>query len=144
MVQNKSLYKNAFLEQISLLKDGELTIPLFQEFIQKQFKDILEKKKTITFDENTNTIKKGHEPLSDKLTLSEFRLLRLLLENPEEVLEREKIIKSVWQDSKSVAGVTDQAVDQLVFRLRKKIEADPNQPQYLQTVKGRGIKLVNQ
>src|SRR5258706_3262701 len=142
-VEKKSSFDSTFLEQISLLQDGKITIPLFKDFLQKQFVSDLESKKEITFDADTNTIKKGHETLSDKLTLSEFRLLRLLLESPDKVLEREEIIKSVWQDSKSVAGVTDQAVDQLVFRLRKKIETDLNHPQYIQTVKGRGIKLVN-
>ncbi|HEX7042540.1 MAG TPA: helix-turn-helix domain-containing protein, partial [Patescibacteria group bacterium] len=57
------------------------------------------------------------------------------------VVDREQIIQAVWTDSKTYAGVSDQAVDQLIFRLRKKIEDDPNNPTHIQTVKGRGIKF---
>ena len=60
--------------------------------------------------------------LSDQLTSSEFRLLKFFLENQNKVLGREEIINAVWKDTKSQEGVTDQALDQLIFRLRKKIE----------------------
>ena len=44
---------------------------------------------------------------------------------------------------KTTEGVTDQALDQLIFRLRKKIEDDPNNPEFIQTIKGRGLKFSN-
>jgi len=62
-----------------------------------------------------------------------------LLENEGKVLERDKIIPNVWQEMASTAGVTDQAFDQLIFRLRKKIEQEPNRPLHLLSVKGRGL-----
>ena len=97
----------------------------------------------LTFDYVLNEIKKGEVIISDTLTSSEFRLLKFLLENPDRLLQRDEIIESVWQDTKSQEGVTDQALDQLIFRLRKKIEDDPNNPNHLQTVKGRGIRFVS-
>ena len=98
---------------------------------------------TIQYDAVANDIKKGDITLSDILTSSEFRLLKFLLENPDRLLQRDEIIKAVWKDTKSQEGVTDQALDQLIFRLRKKIEDDPNNPKYLQTVKGRGIRFIS-
>jgi two-component system, OmpR family, alkaline phosphatase synthesis response regulator PhoP len=81
--------------------------------------------------------------LSDQLTSSEFRLLRYLLQNEDRVIEREELINVVWGDNKSTAGITDQAVDQLIFRLRRKIEEDANHPTHLQTVKGRGFTFAS-
>ncbi len=65
-----------------------------------------------------------------------------MLQHQDQILDREEIISVVWQENATTAGVTEQAVDQLVFRLRRKIEKDPNNPVHLQTIKGRGIKFV--
>ena len=97
----------------------------------------------IQYDAVSNEIRKGDVILSDSLTSSEFKLLKFLLESPDKIIEREEIIKSVWSDAKSTEGVTDQALDQLIFRLRKKIEDDPNNPTHIQTLKGRGFRFVS-
>ena len=52
--------------------------------------------------------------------LLEFKLLKFFIDNPDRIIEREEIIKAVWKDEKTTEGVTDQALDQLIFRLRKK------------------------
>jgi DNA-binding winged helix-turn-helix (wHTH) protein len=66
-----------------------------------------------------------------------------MIENKERILEKEEIINAVWKEAKTTLGVTDQALDQLIFRLRKKIEENPNVPQHLLTIKGRGFKFTN-
>lgn len=128
-----------FLEAIFLTKAGKPTIPLFADFstviTQKQTNEPL------IYDNATNTIKKGLQTISDNLTGAEFRLLRLLLTNRDRVVERDEIIAAVWQQTTTTSGVSDQAIDQLIFRLRKKIEPDPTSPTLLQTIKGRGVKL---
>lgn len=130
-----------FLEKVGLLQEGKVQIPLLGEMIRKkQFSDTSKEK--IVFAEDTNTIKKGYSMLSDMLTNAEFRLLKHLLQNEAKVIDRDEIIGVVWKEGKSTAGVTDQAIDQLVFRLRRKIEDDPNNPAHLQTVKGRGIRFT--
>lgn len=133
-----SLITNTFLDEIGLVKNKQIAIPLFAAFVRELPKTEISQQ--IIFDSLTNTIKKGQNTLSDTLTASEFRLLAYLLQHPDEVISRDDIIQTVWKDAASTAGVTDQAVDQLVFRLRKKIEANPTSPQYIQTIKGRGIK----
>jgi len=131
-----------YLEQVGLLQEGQIQIPLFAEFIALEYKDAAKSLQKIVYDENTNTIHKGAAVLSDQLTSSEFRLLKYLLQNEERVIERDELISVVWGDNKSTAGITDQAVDQLIFRLRRKIEEDANNPIHLQTVKGRGFKFI--
>lgn len=132
----------AYLEQLGLLKDKKIQIPLFEQFIDAQFQMTQIEKAKIIYDMQTNSIRKGEELLSDQLTASEFRMLRFLLQRPDQIIEREELIDAVWGDNKSTAGITDQAVDQLIFRLRRKIEEDANSPVHLQTVKGRGFKFV--
>jgi len=132
--------KTDFLEKVHLMESGQITLPLFSKYLTTQSPQTHEE--PITYDPLTNTIKKGSFVISDRLTSSEFRLLRYLIENPTRVLEREQIITAVWKDTASTLGVTDQALDQLIFRLRKKIEDNPNNPMHIQTVKGRGVQFT--
>lgn len=133
----------SYLEAVGVVKDKRIQIPLLEEFIHTTLNVASQTQAShIVYDEHTNTIKKGDEIVSDKLTASEFRLLRYLLQNTDRVVEREELIDAVWGDNKSTAGITDQAIDQLIFRLRRKIEGDTNNPIHLQTVKGRGFKFV--
>jgi hypothetical protein len=132
-----------YLEQVGLVQDAQIQIPLFATFIQTEYKDVANTLQKITYDEHTNTIRKGISVLSDQLTSSEFRLLRYLLQNEGRIIERDELIDVVWGDNKSTAGITDQAVDQLIFRVRRKIEEDANHPVHLQTVKGRGFTFTS-
>ncbi|HVA96106.1 MAG TPA: winged helix-turn-helix domain-containing protein [Candidatus Acidoferrales bacterium] len=132
-----------YLEQVGLVTDSHIQIPLFTAFIATEYKDVAKSLQKISYDEHTNSIRKGSTVLSDQLTSSEFRLLRYLLQNEGRVIERDELISIVWGDNKSTAGITDQAVDQLIFRVRRKIEEDANHPVHLQTVKGRGFTFTS-
>lgn len=134
---------NVFLDEsypvlAGLFKDGEVMIPLFKDVLSQFPKPATEK---IMFISETNEVKQGEESLTEKLSPSEFKLLRFLIQNKERICEKEEIIESVWKDTQTQEGVTDQALDQIIYRLRKKIEEDPNNPSHIQTVKGRGYKF---
>lgn len=131
----------SYLENVGLIDKNKLTIPLLKDYALEKNKLLAENEK-IVFDQNSNEIKKGNLVISDKLTSFELKLLKFLILNKEKIVEREDVIKAVWKDIPSTAGVTDQALDQLVFRLRKKIETDPNKPEHILTVKGRGFKFT--
>jgi len=62
-------------------------------------------------------------------------LLRILAARPGEVISREDLAK------RTGAGL-ERSVDVQVTRLRRKVEADPRAPVYLQTVRGVGYKLA--
>ncbi len=70
------------------------------------------------------------------LTGGEAALLGLLARTPGDVLSREAIGQSLGMDE---AG--ERAIDVQVTRLRRKIEADPREPRFLHTVRGRGYVL---
>ncbi|MBI2621405.1 MAG: winged helix-turn-helix domain-containing protein [Candidatus Levybacteria bacterium] len=128
----------AHLEKVGLIKDGKITVPLLEAFAKDQIET---KSQDIVFDEQANEIRKGEIIISEGLTSSEFKLLKFMAQNSGKILERDEIINAVWADLSSTAGVSEQALDQLIFRVRKKIEENPNQPQHIQTVKGRGFKF---
>ena len=74
-----------------------------------------------------------------KLTKTEFELLELLVSYPDEVLSREFITNQIWRDSELYQH--SRALDVHVQRLRKKIEFDIENPQYIVTVAGVGYKF---
>jgi len=74
-----------------------------------------------------------------RLTTGEYRLLLLLNQHPNEVLDRDAIL----QDLKGYEhNPFDRSVDVQINRLRRKIEADPSNPQYIRTVRGSGYMFV--
>jgi DNA-binding response OmpR family regulator len=71
--------------------------------------------------------------LEVRLTNLEFRLLHLLMARPGHVFSAEEIIEALWGEY----GNGDQVLlKNVVYRLRKKIEADPSRPVFLQTWQG--------
>jgi len=79
--------------------------------------------------------------LDPPLSASQFNLLRILYEQSGEVVARSEIIQAVW--GKAAEGVTEQALDALVRRLRDRLaEIDPIWD-YIVTVRGHGLRLDN-
>jgi two-component system OmpR family response regulator len=73
------------------------------------------------------------------LTAGEFDLLAVFIRNPGRVLSRDFLLEHTRGRE---ASPFDRAVDVLIGRLRKKIEADAQQPQILKSVRGAGYILV--
>ncbi|HET8996768.1 MAG TPA: response regulator transcription factor [Acetobacteraceae bacterium] len=71
-----------------------------------------------------------------RLTGGEAALLAALARKPNEVLSREDIAAALDMDETG-----ERAIDVQVTRLRRKIEADPREPRFLHTVRGRGYVL---
>jgi two-component system, OmpR family, response regulator RegX3 len=84
-----------------------------------------------------------HEVLVDgervHLTLSEFKVLSLLAEQPDAVVSRRELMQHLWA-SQHVGD--EHACEVHISNLRRKIERDPTQPERLVTVRGSGYKLV--
>jgi pSer/pThr/pTyr-binding forkhead associated (FHA) protein len=76
------------------------------------------------------------------LAPKEFALLGYLYEHQGQVCSKDDIGIAVWPEYQE--GVYDYQVENLVRRLRSKIESDPSDPQMLLTVRGLGYKLVMQ
>jgi DNA-binding response OmpR family regulator len=71
-------------------------------------------------------------------TATEFRLLEYLARHPGRVFTRDQLLDAVWRDTHYV---TPRSVDVYVRRIREKIEADPDEPRCLKTVRGAGYRF---
>ena len=89
---------------------------------------------TAQFDPERGELRDTNGPV--RLTGGEVALLTALARKPNEVLTREDIAAALSMDD---AG--ERAIDVQVTRLRRKIEADPREPRFLHTVRGRGYVL---
>ena len=74
-----------------------------------------------------------------RLTATESQLMRIFATCPGEPVSRAKLVEDLGRDG---GQAQERAVDVQITRLRRKIEADPKQPRYLQTVRGAGYMLV--
>ncbi|MGI9103123.1 MAG: winged helix-turn-helix domain-containing protein [Terriglobales bacterium] len=71
-------------------------------------------------------------------TATEFRLLDYLARHAGRVFSRDQLLDAVWRDT---TFVTPRSVDVYIRRLREKIERDPENPEYLRTVRGMGYRF---
>jgi two-component system response regulator MtrA len=74
-----------------------------------------------------------------ELTILENRILLYFLKNKNKVINREELMMEVWGYN---ADVNTRTLDMHIVRLRKKIETNPDYPQFLQTVRGVGYKFA--
>ena len=91
----------------------------------------------LELDTASQTATLAGEPVD--LTNTEFQLLATLVRQPGRILTREQLLEAVH--GYSFEGY-DRSVDSHIKNLRRKIEANPRQPQYLQTVYGVGYRFV--
>jgi two-component system, OmpR family, phosphate regulon response regulator OmpR len=89
---------------------------------------------TAEFDVERGELRDANGPI--RLTGGEAALLSALARKANEVLSREEIAEALGMDDSS-----ERAIDVQVVRLRRKIEADPREPRFLHTVRGRGYVL---
>lgn len=80
--------------------------------------------------------------LDPPLSNLQFKLLVLLMESAGRIISRSEVITTVWGSQESV-GVSDQALDALVRRLRDRIAEIDDQHDYIITVRGQGFRLNN-
>ncbi|MCZ4255376.1 response regulator [Sulfitobacter sp. G21635-S1] len=74
-----------------------------------------------------------------RLTATEVQLMRIFAAQPGEPMSRARLVEELGRDR---GQAQERAVDVQITRLRRKIEVNPKQPQYLQTVRGAGYMLA--
>jgi len=92
----------------------------------------------LQIDLNTRTVKKKGELI--KLTITEYSLLALFAKNDGKVLTHQYLLRAIWGP-----GFINQSQYLRVFiaQIRKKIEDDPNRPEYLLTESGVGYRFIS-
>ncbi|NOU96540.1 response regulator [Paenibacillus sp. LMG 31456] len=96
-----------------------------------------EGKDPVTLDYDRRSIFVNHTFV--ETTYSEFELMKLLVNNKEKVFSRDQLINTLRGID---SFVNDRSIDVHIANLRKKIEKDPKEPQFIKTVWGIGYKYV--
>ncbi len=91
----------------------------------------------VRFDIERSELMRGEDLI--RLTATEVQLMRIFAANLREPVSRSKLVEDLGRDK---GQAQERAVDVQITRLRRKIEADPKQPRYLQTVRGEGYMLA--
>lgn len=91
----------------------------------------------IRYDTERGEMWKGDDLV--RLTSTEAQLMRIFSARPGEPLSRAQLVEDLGRDK---GQAQERAVDVQITRLRRKIESDPKQPRYLQTVRGAGYMLA--
>ena len=80
------------------------------------------------------------EPLAPPLSRKEFDVLELLYQHRGDAVSRDDIARVGWPE-RGGGDVGNQEIEQCIRRLRRRIEPDPGNPQYVITVRGYGFKI---
>jgi pSer/pThr/pTyr-binding forkhead associated (FHA) protein len=96
----------------------------------------------LVMDEAQRSLLINGQPLDPALSLAQFRLLKTLYDAQGGVVDRDTIIEAVWPGTGG-SGVSEQAIDALVRRLRDRL-AELDDYNYIVTVRGHGFRLDNE
>jgi hypothetical protein len=84
----------------------------------------------------------GNQEVLPPLSVPQFKLLQLLYDQPDKVVSRQELVVTIWGEEEAI-GVSEQALDALIRRLRQRLaEIDPTH-EYLVTIRGHGLRLDN-
>lgn len=114
---------------------SESTVPVLLEQIRRQ-------KGRLSLDRESRRVFIVEVEIDPPLSLPQYRLLELLYDAEGAVCTRDEVVQAVWPEAMG-EGVSEQAIDALVRRLRDRLnEIDPEH-QYVVTVRGHGFRLDN-
>jgi len=153
--KNGTFINGVKVEEPHLLQDGDIVqIALFQYFVYLSSEATIpldsaslptpEKphERGLYYDSRARRVWVGQVEVQPPLSAAQFRLLQLLFDREGEVIARDELISGVW-GQEDLAGVSDQAFDALVRRLRKRLTDMDSTHAYITTVRGFGVKFEN-
>ncbi len=138
-----------------LLKDGDIVqIALAQKFvylsadatlpldIEEPATPEVPEKKRLRIDKRSRRVWIMDQEVLPPLSVSQYRLLAALYESNSEIIPREQLVSNVWGEEDAI-GVSEQALDALVRRLRDRLASIDPGHSYVVTVRGHGLRLDN-
>jgi predicted component of type VI protein secretion system len=96
----------------------------------------------IRVDKESRRVYIAEQELDPPLSVQQYRLLELLIDANGSLVSRQQVVERVWE-GENAYGVSEQAIDALVRRLRDRVaERDPDH-EYIVTVRGHGLRFEN-
>lgn len=96
----------------------------------------------LMMDQKSRRVWVNQQQVTPPLSAQQFKLLWVLYENQGQVISRVDLVAAVWGEEQT-AGVSDQALDALIRRLRDRLAALDTTRQYINSVRGHGVQLDN-
>jgi DNA-binding response OmpR family regulator len=90
-------------------------------------------------DEDAQDVWVDGQRISPQVSPAQFCLLQLLVARPDRVCTRAEIMSAIWPSA--VGGVSEDAIDGLIKRVRARLSEVPNGDRFLKNVRGRGLIL---
>ena len=146
--KNGTIHNGAEVAGPVMLQDGDLlSIALAQQFLfltSDATMPLAEgiRNGRLLMDQKSRRVWVNQQQVNPPLSAQQFKLLWMLYENQGQVLSRADLVTTVWGEEQ-MAGVSDQALDALIRRLRDRLAALDPTHQYIDTVRGHGIRLDN-
>ena len=128
------------LAQSFLYVSSDATLPL--ESVISQVSSVEREGLRLKLDVRSHRLWIMGEEMDPPLSVAQFHLLELLYDRPGKVVSRNELVEHVWSEDEAI-GVSEQALDALIRRLRDRLAAiDPNH-NYIVTIRGHGLRLDN-
>lgn len=130
------------VKALNLGVDDYMKKPFSLAVLKARIRNLLRRKESNNFIESNgirinttnNTIYMNETKID--VTAVEYKLLRYLIENKDQVLSKEQILSHIWDTKEKYVDANIVSVN--IRRLRIKIEENPSQPKYIKTVHGMG------
>lgn len=154
--KNGTHYNGRLISEPVLLKDGDIIqIALAQQFIfissdatlplestGMKYQEIGGMTRRLRLDSRAHRVFVLDREIAPPLSAAQFLLLDLLYQRLGQVVPRSQLIQAVWEEDEAV-GVSEQALDALIRRLRDRLAAADPTHNYIITVRGHGLRLDN-
>jgi len=147
--KNGTNHNGAELSAPVMLQDGDMVgIALAQQFLfltsdaTMPLAEGAGRPGRLMMDQKSRRVWVNQQQVVPPLSAQQFKLLWLLYESQGQVISRADLVSTVWGEEQ-VAGVSDQALDALIRRLRDRLAALDPKHQYIDTVRGHGVRLDN-
>jgi DNA-binding winged helix-turn-helix (wHTH) protein len=138
MVQDGDLIQIALVQSFVYLS-SDATMPMEYSPVEKQQPQLTGR---LQLDIRSRRVWIGHEEVVPPLSAPQFRFLQVLYDRQGQVVPRHELVSEVWGDE-DAQGVSEQALDALVRRVRERLAVlDPNHA-YVITIRGHGLRLEN-
>ncbi len=151
--KNGTFFAGEVVAEPTRLSDGDIIqVALIQKFafyssdatmpIDDLDQSLFRSVGSLQLDERSRRVWVRGNEVNPPLSAAQFRLLFCLYEQVGKVVPREELIRRIWEEEES-SGVTEQALDALIRRLRDRLMEMDSSHQYIVTVRGHGTRLDN-
>ncbi len=143
---------NRLVEPILLMDGDQIHVAMVQLFVFLSSDSTMpldssggvfsERKGLLYVDNKSRRVWVGDKEVLPPLSVPQFRLIHVLYEHQGDVVSRQDLMEAIWGKQEAI-GVSEQAFDALVRRLRDRLlSIDPEHP-FIQTIRGHGLRLDN-